>query len=83
MTLEVSADLHTPICLTSERVTCTITFTNCGANEETLAWAGAQLHCQAVVREEVVRVEQMDLPPVSPSTDTTFVPNRGGWGCYC
>ena len=75
--IEIATDLQTPVCLANERVFCGITFTNRGDSEETLAWAGAQVHCQAVVREDVVRIDTASLPPISPSTDTTFVPNRG------
>ncbi len=77
MSIQVSANLHSPVCLASERVSCTVTFTNFGASEETLAWAGAQVHCQAVFREEAIKVDAFNLPPISPGTNTTFVPNRG------
>ncbi|XP_064390826.1 RAB6A-GEF complex partner protein 2-like [Halichondria panicea] len=80
MTLQVSADLHSPVCLASQRVFCSITFTNRGVTEETLAWAGAQVHCQAVFREEIIKMDSSLLLPISPNTGTTFIPNRGEKG---
>ena len=81
--IEVVANLHTPVCLASERVSCTITFTNHGETEETIAWAGAQVHCQACFREDVVKVDPTQIHSISPgpSTDTTFIPNRGTYMC--
>ena len=76
--------------LAGEWVTCAVTFTNRGEGEETVAWAGAQVHCQCCYRENVVRVDTSEMSHRSPITDTAFVPNRGlcvrvggggvGWG---
>ena len=60
-----------------ERLTAAVSFTNEGALAATVAWAGAQLHCQLVWREGVVKVDLDSLNPASPGTDTTFIPNRG------
>ena len=76
--VDVVAKVHgLGVYLAGEKLSCTITFTNHSSVEETIAWAGAQLHCQACFREDVVRVDSSHLPPQSPSTNTTFVPNRG------
>ena len=63
-----------------EKLVASVTFTNEAAGAATVAWAGAQIHCQLVCREDVVRTDLGSLVvPVSPatSTDTTFIPNRG------
>ena len=65
-----------------EQVTCTVAFTNHGGSSETIAWAGAQLHCQYCCREDVVSVDPSHLPPRSPGTDTAFIPNRGVCVCW-
>ena len=67
--------------LAGEWVTCAVTFTNCGEGEETVAWAGAQVHCQCCYRENVVRVDTSQMTHRSPITDTAFVPNKGL--CVC
>ena len=54
-----------------------ISFTNHGSVEETVAWASAQIHCQACFRDDVVNFVCSKFSPKSPATDTTFVPNRG------
>jgi hypothetical protein len=61
-----------------EKLVASVTFTNEAAVAATVAWAGAQIHCQLVCREDVVRTDSL-VVPVSPaaSTDTSFVPNRG------
>lgn len=81
--IEVVGKLHSPVCLDTERVSCTVTFTNRGESSETVAWAGAQVHCQACVREDVVKIDPNQMPSSSPSpsTHTTFVPNRGRYEC--
>ena len=64
--------------LAGERISCMITFTNRGREDETLAWVSAQIHCQACFREDVVHFDNSTkLSPRSPATDTTFIPNRG------
>ena len=76
--VEVRAELHgLGVYIAGERVTCAIVFTNQGAMEEIIAWAGAQLHCQYCYREDIVRVDFSQLPLSSPINDTAFVPNRG------
>jgi len=78
--LELRAELQgVGVYLAGEWVSCAITFTNQGEGEETLAWAGAQVHCQCCYRENVVRVDTLQLPHRSPNTETAFIPNRGGW----
>ena len=75
---EVTAELQgCGVYLAGERASCTISFTNSGDTEETLAWASAQIHCQACFREDVVNFDSSKLSPRSPATDTAFVPNRG------
>ena len=75
----VSAELHgCGVYLAGERLACTITFSNQGTSAETIAWAGAQIHCQACVREDIVRLDE--APPSShshTSAETAFIPNRG------
>lgn len=61
--------------LANERLSCTITFTNLGSASETIAWAGAQIHCQACVREDIVQLQATS--PSQTSNETAFVPNRG------
>lgn len=64
--------------LAHDRLTCSISFANQGSSAETVAWVGAQLHCQVCVREDIVKV---DVSPTSShsltGTETAFVPNRG------
>lgn len=75
----VATELHgCGVYLANERLTCTITFTNLGSASETIAWAGAQIHCQACVREDIVQLNSLQATGRSlTSTDTAFVPNRG------
>ena len=75
----VTTELHgCGVYLASERLSCTITFTNLGTNSETIAWAGAQIHCQACVREDIVQLDSLQASARShTSTETAFVPNRG------
>ncbi len=76
--IEVRAELlGLGVYLDGEWVTCTITFTNQGSTEETIAWAGAQLHCQFYCREDIVRVSCDQHPLPSPANDTAFIPNKG------
>lgn len=77
----VSAELHgCGVYLANERLTCSITFTNTGPAAETLAWAGAQIHCQACAREDIVQLDVLQSAGRSrTSTETAFVPNRGAW----
>ena len=64
--------------LANERLTCAITFSNLGPSAETIAWAGAQIHCQACVREDIVQLESLrDSSRSHTNTETAFVPNRG------
>ena len=82
--VEIRAELHGPgVYIAGEWVTCAISFTNTSEGEETIAWAGAQLHCQFCYREDIVRVDTALLPLPSPATDTAFVPNKGNilWSC--
>ena len=83
--VEARVEIHGPgICMPGEKLVASITFTNEAAVAATVAWAGAQLHCQLVCREEAVRADLGSLVvPVSPaaSTDTSFIPNRGGLSC--
>ena len=67
------------VCMPGERLAASITFTNEAAAAATVAWAGAQLHCQLVCREDVVRTDLNSLLSTSPAacTDTAFIPNRG------
>lgn len=74
----VSTELHCGVYLANERLTCTITLSNQGACADTIAWVGAQVHCQVCVREDIVKLDV--APPSShshTSTETAFVPNRG------
>ena len=76
--MEVIAELQgCGVYLTGESVSCMISFTNRGNVEETLAWASAQIHCQACFRDDVINFDSSKLSPKSPATDTAFVPNRG------
>ena len=63
-----------------EKLVASVTFTNEGAAVATVAWAGAQLHCQLVCREDVVKTDLGSMLSTSPAacTDTSFIPNRGG-----
>jgi hypothetical protein len=75
----VTTELHgCGVYLANERLTCTIVFANLGTTPETIAWAGAQIHCQACVREDIVKLDSLQLSARShTSTETAFVPNRG------
>lgn len=66
-----------------EKLVASVTFTNEAATVATVAWAGAQLHCQLVCREDVIKTELTSLISTSPAacTDTAFIPNRGERGC--
>lgn len=76
--IEVRAELQgLGVYLAGEWVTCVITFTNQGSTEETVAWAGAQLHCQFYCREDIVRVTKTHHHLPSPANDTAFYPNKG------
>lgn len=76
--VEVCAELQgSGAYLAGEWVNCAISFTNHSPSAETVAWAGAQLHCQHYCRESVVRVDSAFLSLPSPVTNTAFVPNRG------
>jgi len=62
--------------LAGEKLLCRITFRNTSQSlSETVAWASAQLHCQCLYREELIKTPLDVLP--SPATDTAFVPNKG------
>lgn len=63
--------------LAGERVSCTITLTNNGTGTKTIAWMGAQLHCQCSHRRDLKLGGTTSTTVSSPITDTTFVPNRG------
>ena len=67
------------VLLANERLSCNITFSNQGSSSENIAWASAQIHCQACVREDIVQIPDSHLSSVkSPtSTETAFVPNTG------
>lgn len=77
--VEVATELHgCGVYLANERLSCTVTFTNLGSSSETIAWAGAQIHCQACVREDIVQLNSLQVSsPSHTSTETAFVPNRG------
>ena len=78
--VEVRVEIHgLGVCMPGEKLTASVTFTNGDAVEATVAWAGAQLHCQMVCREDVVRTDLGSVVPTSPATctDTSFIPNRG------
>lgn len=79
----VTTELHgCGVYFANERLSCTITFTNLGSTSETIAWAGAQIHCQACVREDIVKLDTIQVSsPSQTSTETTFVPNRGVLMC--
>lgn len=62
--------------LAGERVSCTITLTNDGISTKTIAWMGAQLHCQCSHRRDLKLSGTTATILSSPVTDTTFVPNR-------
>ena len=72
----LSTELHgCGVYLINERLSCTITFTNQGTETETVAWVGAQIHCQACVREDIVQLQPSIQSPTS--NETAFIPNRG------
>ena len=60
-----------------EKLSAAISFTNESAAVATVAWAGAQLHCQLICREDLVKLDLNSLAPLSPVTNTAFIPNRG------
>lgn len=62
--------------LAGEKLSCRITFRNTNQSlSETVAWASAQIHCQCLYREELIKTPLDVLP--SPANDTAFVPNKG------
>lgn len=67
------------VLLANERLSCSITFSNQGSSSETVAWASAQIHCQACFREDIVQLtgSQPDSAKSPSSTETAFIPNRG------
>lgn len=78
--VEVRVEIHgRGVCMPGEKLIASVTFTNEAAAVATVAWAGAQLHCQLVCREDVVKTDLDSLVPTSPAacTDTAFIPNRG------
>lgn len=56
---------------------CQLTFHNSQSDPQTIAWVGAQIHCQRLVRESVLKLNLSDLQLSSPISDTAFFPNRG------
>ena len=86
--VEVRVEIIGPgVCMPGEKLVASVTFTNEAPAAATVGWAGAQIHCQLVCREDAVRADFGSLVvPVSPAaaTDTAFIPNRGltaGLGC--
>jgi len=62
--------------LAGEKLSCQIIFRNTNDTQsETVAWASAQIHCQCLYREELVKTPLDTLQ--SPANDTAFVPNKG------
>lgn len=55
---------------------CQLIFNNKESEPQTIAWVGAQIHCQRLVRESVVKIRASEQLS-SPITDTAFFPNRG------
>ena len=53
-----------------------LSFHNKSSEPQTIAWVGAQIHCQCVVREAVVKLKEKEQVS-SPVSDTAFFPNRG------
>ena len=75
--VELTVDLLEKVTfLAGEKLSCRITFRNTSETEsETVAWASAQIHCQCLYREELVKTPLDTLQ--SPANDTAFVPNKG------
>ena len=56
---------------------CTLTFHNSHSEPQTLAWVGAQIHCQCLTKESLVKLKQSKEKPSTPVNDTSFFPNKG------
>ena len=81
MVIEVKAELQgVGSFLAGERISAVVTFSNKGGREDTVAWAGAQLHCQCSWKGDLVNLSSLQPPLLSPATETAFVPNRGQLG---
>jgi hypothetical protein len=67
--------------LCGEKLSCHVKFENISSEDQSLAWAGAQLHCQCTYREDLVIPSS---PPQSaglnPATQTAFIPSKGEKG---
>ncbi|XP_011410006.1 PREDICTED: RAB6A-GEF complex partner protein 2-like [Amphimedon queenslandica] len=58
---------------------CQLIFSNKDTSPQTIAWVGAQIHCQRLVRESVLKLKASEQLS-SPITETAFFPNRGERG---
>lgn len=67
------------VLVAGETIQCLLFFTNTSKETQTIAWVGAQLHCQCLVRPEVVKLKELTQIS-SPVNDTAFFPNRGERG---
>ena len=67
------------VMVAGETFSCLLTFNNTSAHTQTVAWAGAQLHCQCYFKKDVVKLpsREGEKSVSSPVTSTAFFPSRG------
>ena len=76
--------IESSVMVAGELFSCQLSFTNTSNRIQTVAWAGAQLHCQCCYKRDVVKLPASNGGKAelsSPVTSTAFFPNRGV--CVC
>lgn len=74
--VEVTVRVEESAFVAGDNIHCTLTFHNSHSEPQTIAWVGAQLHCQCLTKESLVKLKNQEKPS-TPVTSTAFFPNRG------
>ena len=78
--MELKVSIESSVMVAGELFSCQLSFTNTSNRIQTVAWAGAQLHCQCCYKRDVVKLPASNGGKAelsSPVTSTAFFPNRG------
>ena len=78
--MELKVTIESSVVVAGETFSCRLSFTNTTTQTQTVAWAGAQLHCQCCHKKDVVKLPAENGAKAglsSPVTSTAFFPNRG------
>lgn len=77
--VELTVSVESGVMVAGETFSCLLNFANTSAHPQTVAWAGAQLHCQCNFKKDVVRLpsRERNKSVSSPVTTTAFFPSRG------